>query len=321
MTEPVIATRGLTKRYGDATAVEGLTLEVYPGEIFGLLGPNGAGKTTTILMLLGLSEPTSGEVQVLGLDPTRQSLEVKRRVGYLPDAVGFYERSTGRENLQYTAALNRLPEDVAARRIDELLELVGLTDAADDPVGTYSRGMRQRLGVADALVKDPAVLILDEPTTAIDPEGVAQMLDLIRGLARDRGVALLLSSHLLHQVQSVCDRVGIFVAGRMVASGPMEELAKQVVASSPVVEVRVGGDVQAAADVLRAVPGVERCDLDSESPDGLVVVVDDDTVVPRLANRLVHADIPLLHLRRRGDELDEIYRHWFGEEAGEEVKA
>lgn len=322
MSEPVIATRGLTKRYGDATAVEGLTVEVYPGEIFGLLGPNGAGKTTTILMLLGLSEPTSGEVQVLGLDPTRHSLEVKRRVGYLPDAVGFYERSSGRENLHYTAALNRLPRDVAGRRIDELLELVGLSDAADDPVGTYSRGMRQRLGVADALVKDPAVLILDEPTTAIDPEGVAQMLDLIRGLARDRGVALLLASHLLHQVQSVCDRVGIFVSGRMVASGPMEELAAQVIASSPVVEVRVGGEqVQAAADVLREVPGVERCDPDPAEPDGLVVVVSDDAVVPRLANRLVHAQIPLRHLRRRGDELDEIYRHWFGEDVGEEVTA
>ncbi|HVM12605.1 MAG TPA: ABC transporter ATP-binding protein, partial [Actinomycetota bacterium] len=196
--DPAIRTRGLTKRYGDLTAVDRLDLEVRRGEIFGLLGPNGAGKTTTILMLLGLSEPTAGTAEVVGLDPTRRPLEVKRHVGYLPDNVGFYGTLSGRENLRYTARLNGLAASSADDRIDDLLEQVGLAEAGDRRVETYSRGMRQRLGIADALVKDPEVLILDEPTVAIDPEGVAEILALIRGLARDRGVTMLLSSHLLH---------------------------------------------------------------------------------------------------------------------------
>ena len=179
-----IRTRGLTKQYGDLVAVDQLNLEVHAGEIFGLLGQNGAGKTTTILMLLGLTEPTDGEARVVGLDPARNPLEVKRRVGYMPDSVGFYTDLTGRENLRYTARLNRIPDDQAESTIDEVLEQVGLTERADDLTDTYSRGMLQRLGIADALVKDPDVLILDEPTTAIDPLGVVEILDLLRRLVR-----------------------------------------------------------------------------------------------------------------------------------------
>ncbi len=153
-----------------------------PGRCSGLLGPNGAGKTTTILMLLGLVEPTSGDIEVLGLDPARNPLEVKSHVGYLPDAVGFYDGLTGRENLRFTAQLNRIGRGEAESRITDLLAEVGLTEAGDNPAGTYSRGMKQRLGIADALIKEPSILILDEPTTSIDPEGVAEMLGLIRAL-------------------------------------------------------------------------------------------------------------------------------------------
>ena len=248
--EPVIWTTGLTKRYGDLTAVDDLDLEVYPGEIFGLLGQNGAGKTTTILMLLGLSEPTEGEAEVMGLDPARVPREVKRRVGYLPDAVGFYGGMTGRENLRYTARLNGLGRREADDAIDEVLEQVGLTDRADDPVETYSRGMRQRLGIADALVKSPDLLILDEPTTSIDPLGVVEILDLLRRLVDERGLAILLSSHLLTQVQSVCDRIGIFAAGRLVGEGTVEELAAQFGDGTAVVEVDL--ELPEAADVERA---------------------------------------------------------------------
>jgi ABC-2 type transport system ATP-binding protein len=223
--EPLVRTRELTKEYGELVAVDHLTFEVLPGEIYGLLGPNGAGKTTTILMLLGLSEPTSGEARVVGLDPAREPLEVKRRVGYLPDSVGFYGRLSGRQNLRYTARLNGIPAAEADEAIETTLEQVGLADVADRPADTYSRGMLQRLGIADALVKDPAILILDEPTTAIDPAGVAELLDLIRGLIAERGLAVLLSSHLLAQVESLCDRVGIFSRGRLVAQGPVSELA------------------------------------------------------------------------------------------------
>jgi ABC-2 type transport system ATP-binding protein len=221
----LVEARGLTKRYDGFVAVDDLTFGVGAGEIYGLLGPNGAGKTTTILMLLGLSEPSEGEARVLGLDPAREPLEVKRRVGYLPDSVGFYGRLTGRENLDYTARLNGLEPAAADARVADLLGQVGLADAADKPADTYSRGMLQRLGVADALVKEPSVLILDEPTASIDPAGVAELLGLIRGLVVERGLAVLLSSHLLSQVEQLCDRVGIFSRGRLVAEGSVHELA------------------------------------------------------------------------------------------------
>jgi ABC-2 type transport system ATP-binding protein len=223
---PLVEARHLTKRYDGFVAVDDLSFAVGHGEIYGLLGPNGAGKTTTILMLLGLSEPTSGEARVLDLDPARDPLEVKRHVGYLPDSVGFYGRLTGRENLAYTARLNGIDPADAEERIEELLGQVRLSDAGDRPTDTYSRGMLQRLGVADALVKDPSILILDEPTTSIDPAGVAELLELFRSLVRDRGLAVLLSSHLLSQVERLCDRVGIFSRGRLVAEGPVRELAR-----------------------------------------------------------------------------------------------
>lgn len=312
--EAVIRTEGLTKRYGDFTAVDGLDLEVFAGEVFGLLGPNGAGKTTTILMLLGLSEPTEGSARVVGLDPAREPLAVKRRVGYLPDNVGFYGSMSGRENLRYTARLNRLRGPETEDRLQALLERVGLEPAGDLPVDTYSRGMRQRLGIADALVKDPEVLILDEPTVAIDPEGVADVLELIRTLSRDRGVTMLLSSHLLQQVQSVCDRVGIFVDGRMVAHGPTEELAARLAGGPVTVEVGAGDgpatERQDVRRILEAVPGVEAVEADPRDARLWLVTATED-VRGRVSRALVEAGVPPWHLRRRGGELDEIYRRYF----------
>jgi ABC-2 type transport system ATP-binding protein len=224
---PLVRAEALTKQYRDVVAVDTLTFELRPGEIYGLLGPNGAGKTTTILMLLGLSEPTSGSATVVGLDPARRPLEVKRRVGYLPDAVGFYDRLSGRENLRYTARLNGLRGAEVEERINGVLADVGLSGADDRPTEAYSRGMLQRLGIADALIKEPDVLILDEPTTAIDPAGVADLLALIRRLVAERGLGVLLSSHLLAQVERLCDRVGIFSHGRLVAEGTVSELARR----------------------------------------------------------------------------------------------
>lgn len=224
---PLVETSALTKRYGPITAVDELSFRVMPGEIYGLLGPNGAGKTTTIMMLIGLTEPTSGTVRVLGMDPARRALEVKRRVGYLPDAVGFYNRLTGRENLAYTGRLNGIDPAAAPDLIQAALEQVGLAAAADRPVGGYSRGMLQRLGIADALIKEPAVLILDEPTTSIDPAGVTELLAVVRRLVDERGVGVLLSSHLLSQVERLCHRVGIFWRGRLLAEGTARELAEQ----------------------------------------------------------------------------------------------
>jgi len=223
----IIQTEGLTRRYGAQTAVDGLTLEIQEGEIFGFLGPNGAGKTTTILMLLGLTEPTAGRARVLGVDPTHDPLLIKRQVGYLPENVGFYDDMTGRENLRFMAQLNRIPEEKARAKIEEALSIVGLNGEGDRLVGAYSRGMRQRLGIAELLIKDPKLLILDEPTLGLDPDGVNKMLDLISSLNRERGITVMLSSHQLEQVQRICHRVGIMIKGRLVALGTIEELARR----------------------------------------------------------------------------------------------
>src|SRR5579885_538149 len=254
-----IETTALTKRYGDFVAVDGLDLAVREGEVFGLLGPNGAGKTTTILMLLGLTEPSGGRAAVLGCDPTREPLKVKSLVGYLPDAVGFYEDLTARENLLYTADLNGIPRNVAGPRIDALLERVGLLEVRDKLAGQFSRGMRQRLGIADVLVKNPRLIVLDEPTIGLDPDGTVALLDLIRQLSHEEHITVLVSSHLLDQVQRICDRVGIFVRGKLVAAGPIRTLGEQLLEGQPrLVEVQVVPEaVDAAAAALAGVPGVE----------------------------------------------------------------
>jgi ABC-2 type transport system ATP-binding protein len=304
-----IETHGLAKHYGKFVAVEGLDLAVYEGEVFGLLGPNGAGKTTTILMLLGLTEPTAGSARVLGCDPTREPLKVKSLVGYLPDAVGFYEDMTARQNLLYTAELNGIRRAVAEERIDALLERVGLGEVRDKRAGEFSRGMIQRLGIADVLVKSPRLIILDEPTIGLDPEGTRSLLDLIRELSKAEGITVLLSSHLLDQVQRVCDRVGIFVRGRLVAAGRVSQLGEQLLAGQPlVVEVQVRpGAHDAAAAALAELPGVQAVEREG---DALLVKAQED-LRPRIAERV--APLGLLGLRLRGASLEDIYLRYFRE--------
>jgi ABC-2 type transport system ATP-binding protein len=311
-----ILTRGLTKRYEEITAVDSLDLEVRRGEIFGLLGQNGAGKTTTILMLLGLTEPTEGSAEVLGYDPAFDALQVKRRVGYLPDSVGFYDELTGRENLRYTARLNGLRGEEAEDRIQQVVEAVELTDRVDTPTGTYSRGMLQRLGIADALVKDPEILILDEPTTAIDPIGVVGILGLLRDLVHDRGVTILLSSHLLVQVQSVCDRVGIFAAGRLIGLGTVPELAAEFGADHARVEVSFESAGGESADRIRTALGTIP-NVTAIEPGPTPLDAWNLTVQPAAADKGVREavlamaatqQLGLTAIRSVSASLDEIYR-------------
>jgi ABC-2 type transport system ATP-binding protein len=226
-TQTVIETRELSKYYGQQAAVDSLTLQVQEGEIFGFLGPNGAGKTTTILMLLGLTEPSKGEALVCGFNPTREPLKVKRLVGYLPEHVGFYRDMNARENLQYVARLNKIPHQTSSDKIDEALDTVGLSEDAERKVGTFSRGMTQRLGIAEVLIKDPKICFLDEPTLGLDPDGAIRMIELIQSLSRDRKITMLICSHNLDQVQKSSHRVGIMIKGKLVAVGPMEDLAKE----------------------------------------------------------------------------------------------
>ncbi|HZG56574.1 ABC transporter ATP-binding protein [Paenibacillus sp.] len=306
--EPIIRLHHVTKQYGEQKAVDDLNLSIYPGEIFGLLGPNGAGKSTTILMLLGLSEPTSGKVTVCGLDSVRQSIDVKRKVGYLPDDVGFYEDRTGFENLMYTARLNRLPESVARERAERWLARVGLQEAAGKPVGAYSRGMRQRLGLADVLMKEPDVMILDEPTLGLDPEGMRQLLDLISTLSRERQMTVLLSSHHLHQVQSICDRVGLFVKGRLVGVGGVGELSRTLFGEESIrIETVVEPLDDALLESVRALDGVIR----AEPEEGALRIDADRDVAADVASLVVGRGAKLHELKRKTFGLDEIYHRYF----------
>jgi ABC-2 type transport system ATP-binding protein len=219
----IVQTFKLTKRYGSEIVVDNLDLAIRPGEIFGFLGPNGAGKTTTLLMLLGLSEPSSGKVTVLGKDPFRYPLEIKSQVGYLAENMGVYGDLTAKENLEYVAELNRMKN--VATAINEVLELVGLSDCGSKKAGNFSRGMRQRLGLAEVLIKKPKLVFLDEPTLGLDPDGIATILELIKSLPRERGLTVILSSHLLYMVSKVANRVAIIKKGRLLAKGSVEELA------------------------------------------------------------------------------------------------
>ena len=307
MTDNVIEARGLLKLYGSTRAVDSIDLSIRKGEIFGLLGPNGAGKTTTILMMLGLTDTSGGSVEVLGFNPVRQPLEVKRRVGYLPDAVGFYDHLTARENLVYTARLLDMPRRHTAARIMDALAAVQLADVADRRVATFSRGMRQRLGIAEIVLKKAEVAILDEPTSGLDPHATFELLEMIRGLKKS-GVAVLLSSHLLDRVQSVCDRVALFNQGKIALMGTVVELANQILgAGHPVLVEASGTDVPAA---LRGIDGVQQVMPEGE---GAWRIVADRDVRSVAAQRIVAAGGALTRLAELQPSLEEVYTRYFEE--------
>jgi ABC-2 type transport system ATP-binding protein len=305
MSDNVIEVEGLTKRYGRTTAVDDITFTVGKGEIFGLLGPNGAGKTTTILMMLGLTDVTSGRVSVMGFNPMREPLQVKRLVGYLPDTVGFYDHMTAVDNLRYTAALIGIPPELRARRIAEALEHVGLTDVGQRRLGAFSRGMRQRLGLAEILMKDASIAILDEPTSGLDPHATAELLEMIRSL-KQRGVAVLVSSHLLERVQSICDRVALFNSGKIALLGTVPELAREVLGGGYNVEVEADGEGLAVK--FSEIPGVKA--VDQSGPSRYRLLADSD-VRPQAAAAVVHAGGSLRRLSIAEPSLDAIYTAYF----------
>ena len=301
MSDIVVEARDLTKRYGAATAVDGISFTVNRGEIFGLLGPNGAGKTTTILMMLGLTDITSGTVRVMDHDPVREPLQVKRLVGYMPDTVGFYDYMTATDNLRYTAALIGIPAAERGPRIMQALERVGLQNVANKRVGTFSRGMRQRLGLAEILMKNVSVAILDEPTSGLDPQATSELLDNIRAL-KSEGVAVLLSSHLLERVQSICDRVALFNRGKIALMGTVPELARQVLGGGYAVEVEAAGN--GLAERLTAVPGVRS--VETVAPGRFRLLAEGD-VRPQAAAAVVNAGGALTRLSVEDPSLDAIY--------------
>lgn len=218
--ELVVETKNLTKRFGRITAVDELSIEVHRGEVFGFLGPNGSGKSTTMGMILGLIAPTSGHAYVFGMDVTRNLTQILRRTGALTESTGFYPYLSGLENLRYFA---RITDGISPGRIEEVLDLVDLTNRAHDPFSSYSLGMKQRLGLASALLSDPEFIILDEPTNGLDPGGMKEIRELII-LLGERGKTVFLNSHLLHEIQQVCDRVAIIKKGKVITQGTVKEL-------------------------------------------------------------------------------------------------
>jgi ABC-2 type transport system ATP-binding protein len=307
--QAVIETKELVKTYGKFIAVDKLNLRVDEGEVFGFLGPNGAGKTTTLLMLLGLTEPTSGMARICGFDSTREPIEVKRMTGYLPEKVGFYDDLTASENLDYTAALNGLPREAASKKIAELLNMVGLSEVVKHKVGTFSHGMKQRLGIADVMIKDPKVALFDEPTAGIDPEGIEQVLGLIANMAKQK-VTVVLSSHQLHHVQKICTRVGILSKGHLVAEGSVEELGREKIGGGKLrIEVQVVEPTSKLVKSIKSIKGVTNV----ESSGDLLLISCDKDLRRQIAKVATECDSLIVQMKIEEYGLDEIYMKYFRE--------
>ncbi len=319
MEQAIIETRGLAKSYGSLKVVDHLDLSIGKGEIFGLLGPNGAGKSTTILMLLGLTEPTAGEARICGLNTTRNPIAVKRKVGYMPDSVGFYNDLTALDNLVYIARLNGTPDSQVVARAKEMLVEVGLEAAIHKKAGTFSRGMKQRLGLADVLIRQPEVIILDEPTLGIDPAGVKDFLELILQLNRRQGLTILLSSHHLHQVQQVCSRVGIFVGGKLLAQGGIETLAGELFSATPytlqvTLQSPVAENGALEAGILQ-LPGIRQVKV----ADGFVEISGMRDITPDIVRHFVQQGFDVTGVQKKTYGLDEIYHRYFENNLKENV--
>ena len=311
MENAIIELAGLTKCYGSLKAVDNLDLSIQKGEVYGLLGPNGAGKTTTILMMLGLTDPTTGTARVCGIDATHHPIAVKRKVGYMPDSLGFYNNMTALDNLLYIGRLNGLPPTEARRQAQEMMELVGLGDAMHKKTAAYSRGMKQRLGLADVLIRRPEVIILDEPTLGIDPSGVRDFLALIRQLSREQSITVLLSSHHLHQVQQVCDRVGIFVGGKLIVQGDQETLSQQAFAGQHyeiVITVQEQlPDAWPQEAALRNLPAVKQVIFSGN----VITISCTDNITPGLVRFFVEQNMNIMGVQKKEYGLEDIYQRYF----------
>jgi ABC-2 type transport system ATP-binding protein len=292
-----IRAEGLTKVYGGARAVDGIDVAIEKGEVCGFLGPNGAGKTTTIGMMVGLIEPTAGKCYINGAEVSRNLLEVKRTIGYLPEGVGFYQHMTAARNLRYLAKLYGIVDADAAKRVDGLLEYVGL-GGVDKPVGAFSRGMKQRLGLARALLNDPQVIFLDEPTNGLDPEGVIQFRKIVKEQAAN-GKTVFFSTHIIGEVEHVCSSICIISKGRIVARGTMDEVRKQMTKDQRVmITVRVEGPMPKLTN-----PRILEAAYDGSS----ATLRTDGDVVSEVAEELIRAGVRIQEIKRGEESLEEIF--------------
>jgi ABC-2 type transport system ATP-binding protein len=308
----IIVAENLTKIYDQTTtAVDHLNLTIEEGEIFGLLGPNGAGKSTIILMLLGLTEPTEGKISVAGFNSTREPLKVKSVTGYLPEKVGFYEDMTAYANLFYTAELNRIPYREIPDRIDKALSLVNLSPNKRQKVKTFSKGMKQRLGIADVLIKEPKLVIFDEPTEGLDPKVANQILNTILDLNRENGITFVLSSHQLNMVQKVCARVGIMSHGKLVGEGPIDELGRDIFGGGKYrIEIELARVPDELIAKIKSLPGIISVGVDGSR---LSVVCNED-LREDISRTIAKEAIIMTGMDIKQDALEEIYLRYFKEE-------
>ena len=311
MSDNIISARNLTKKYNGHLAVDNLNLNIKKGEIFGLLGPNGAGKSTFILMALGLTEPTSGTVSVAGFDSTRHPIKVKKITGYLPERIGFYEDMTARGNLAYTAELNSVPYREVDKKIDEVLEIVGLSKNKKSPVKTFSKGMKQRLGIADVLIKDPQLVIFDEPTEGLDVKVANQLLTTIQDLNKKKKITFVLSSHQLNLMQKVCPRVGILSGGKLIGEGSVDRLGRNLFGGGKYrIEIELEKITDSTVEKIEKLDKVVNVDRKGKN---LQVVCDSD--VRQDISRIIAAEgLLMTRMDMKQDALEEIYLKYFKEE-------
>jgi len=312
MSQPIIQTQELTKHYGEIKAVDRLDLTVDEGEIFGFLGPNGAGKTTTLLMLMGLTVPTSGTATVGGYDIIENSRDVRKIAGMLPEGAGYYEDLTASQNLNYISQLNDIPRDERDNRIKDLLEAVGLAKWADTKVEKFSRGMKQRLGIAEVLIKRPKVAFFDEPTIGLDPQGTKEVRDMMIKLNKEQDLTIFLSSHLLYEIQQTCQRVGIIRGGKLVAADTMENLSNKLAGKGKMtIEFelsKISPDLIHEIESIRDVASVEQ-------EDGKLYVHMESDKSAEVSRTITKHGATILMMKAKEYSLEEIFLRYYEEEA------
>lgn len=307
----IIIAKDLSKKYNEHLVVDNLNLTIKKGEIFGLLGPNGAGKSTVILMALGLTEPSSGSINIAGFNSTRQPLEVKRITGYLPEKIGFYEDMTAKGNLTYTAELNKIPYREIPKKIDEVLEIVTLTKNKNQLVKTLSKGMKQRLGIADVLIKDPQLVFFDEPTEGLDLKVANQILQTILDLNKQKKITFLLSSHQLNLMQKVCPRVGILSMGKLIGEGTVENLGRNLFGGG---KYRIELELEKVTDGL--IKKLKKLDkvVNVNKFDNQLQIICDKDIRQDISRLIANEGVLMTRMDMKQDALEEIYLKYFKEE-------
>jgi len=312
MSQPMIQTQELTKYYGDVKAVNHLNLTVNEGEIFGFLGPNGSGKTTTLLMLMGLTIPTSGTATVGGYNIIKESKEVRRIAGMLPEGAGYYEDLTARQNLDYIGQLNDIPKLEREKRIKDLLDAVDLAKWANTKVEKFSRGMKQRLGIAQVLIKRPKVAFFDEPTIGLDPQGTKEIRDMLFRLNKEQNLTVFLSSHLLYEVQQTCQRVGIIREGKLIAADTIENLSNKLEKKGKItIEFELSEISPNLIQEIKEIEGVTSVDQENRK---IYVHMERDNSKD-ISETITKHGTTILLMKPREHSLEEIFLRYYKEEA------